>query len=338
MAFTLIDLLVVIAIIGVLIGLLLPAVQKVREAANRIKCTNNLKQLGLACHNYHDVNNWFPPGGIVRPAFSWSQSGGGDWSADNGSWLVYTLPYMEQDNIFKPLVTDGLYQNHVNVITVARNQGLLPRTLPYARCPSDDYNALAPASNYQGSMGPSCNNGPCGYDPYQIYCDPSNNGLGNWGYTASPNQAQALDGNYELRGMFTRAQGNALVNISSVPDGLTNTIMVGEGLIASNSHLISAATWNIGGWAAFDTSGASHATTLVPINYPINQNDTSYCGTDPAHNSFNWNVSWGFRSRHPGGANFLFGDGSVHYVQQSINHKLYQLLGCRNDGLPASLP
>src|SRR5438067_11611914 len=90
-AFTLIELLVVIAIIAVLIGLLLPAVQKVREAANRLKCQNNLKQLALACHSYHDANNYFPRGGTDYIA-----NNNWDGDVEKGSWHVYILPYMEQ--------------------------------------------------------------------------------------------------------------------------------------------------------------------------------------------------------------------------------------------------
>src|SRR3989442_11564049 len=101
-AFTLVELLVVIAIIAVLVGLLLPAVQKVREAANRMKCSNNLKQFALACHSYHDVNGLFPPGGYSNP-----QGWDGWYSGQKGTWVVFTLPYMEQDNLFKSLKNMG---------------------------------------------------------------------------------------------------------------------------------------------------------------------------------------------------------------------------------------
>src|SRR5438132_5998908 len=99
-AFTLIELLVVIAIIAVLIGLLLPAVQKVREAANRLKCQNNLKQLALACHMHHDTNNIIPRGGQAGDG---TDPNNADWLDDRGTWLVFTLPYMEQGNLYNKI-------------------------------------------------------------------------------------------------------------------------------------------------------------------------------------------------------------------------------------------
>jgi prepilin-type N-terminal cleavage/methylation domain-containing protein len=161
--FTLIELLVVIAIIAILVGLLLPAVQKVREAANRMKCSNHLKQLGLACHNYHDVQQSFPPGGKFASGAivgdfetNWNM----DWNADKGSWLVYTLPYMEQDNLFNKFPPLNYY-NASNLSDPGNNSvlgavalGVLPAKLPYGRCPSDDYNPDDPwVCNYMASTG-----------------------------------------------------------------------------------------------------------------------------------------------------------------------------------------
>ena len=256
--FTLIELLVVIAIIAVLVGLLLPAVQKVREAANRMKCQNNLKQIGLAMHNYHDTFQQFPPGGWLGDRY------GNDWSDDRGSWIVFTLPFMEQDNLYKSIPNlridpdahsagNGLPDNRplaqIDPICQDWNAnfanpadqcpgvvgGMLPVKLPYGRCPSDDWDIDNPQYvSYCASMGPQCAGGPCGYDPFEIYCDPSNNGLGNWGYVASDWHGNTFDPSH-VRGMFNRL--GVKLNMASVTDGLSNTLMVGEVLVGSHDQI-----------------------------------------------------------------------------------------------------
>ncbi|HMC88299.1 MAG TPA: H-X9-DG-CTERM domain-containing protein, partial [Gemmataceae bacterium] len=104
-------------------------------------------------------------------------------------------------------------------------------------------------------------------------------------------------------------------------------------LPAENAHMIY--------YPWYSLYGCQLATTIIPINYAIDEQDTSWCGASragPAHSMFNNEVAWGFRSRHSGGANFVFVDGSVHFLAQTIDHKTFQLLGCRNDGQPVSVP
>jgi prepilin-type N-terminal cleavage/methylation domain-containing protein/prepilin-type processing-associated H-X9-DG protein len=312
-AFTLIELLVVIAIIAILIGLLLPAVQKVREAAARMKCSNNLKQFGLAIHTYNDTYNRLPPSG-------------NNWANDTGSWLVQTLPYMEQGNlykVFKPTTsTDIQTANDVGVNAGNPNGDTPGFKLPYGQCPSDPGAPHQNCVNYVGSLGPQCAIGPCGFDPNQQYC---NGQAFGWGYQTSPDHGNSTSAS-DIRGLFNRL--GAKITLLSITDGTSNTIAVGESIPAQHDHLQGGDWWNY-------NSGAAHCTTIIPINYQITS--TNWCS--PADRCWNnWDVSWGFKSNHTNGANFLFADGSVHFLQQSIDHGTYQRLGCRNDGVPVSIP
>jgi prepilin-type N-terminal cleavage/methylation domain-containing protein len=328
---TLIELLVVIAIIAILIGLLLPAVQKVREAANRIKCTNNLKQLGLACQAFASDNDGrFPPGGVFNPAGlvptvleKYNQ----------GGWPVYLLPYMEQENIYRRIPNIGVpFQN---TIPDALAANVIPANLPYLRCPSDPDFLDRALINYTGNQGPQCWRGLCGpaNDIHQKYCNgdsadpPLTLGPRTYeGYTASANQGRTLDAG-QVRGLFG-TYGPA-ITFAMATDGLSNTLLFGETLPAQLQS-------RGGHWAL---AGPGRAlTTIIPINTFTTYLEADGCTADPLRYYANGNVASGFKSRHPGGAYFAVADGSVRFLKQTIDHRLYQYLGCRDDGQAVSLP
>jgi len=195
---------------------------------------------------------------------------------------------------------------------------VLPRALPSKfRCPSDYYQYdNGPFSNYVASLGPQCVDNQCGYAPFAQYCDQP-----TWGW--GPSDEDEYD-SANIRGMFCRF--STPISLSQCTDGTSQTLLLGESLPATNAHMQK-------GW--YTSYGAQLSTTIIPINYSINETDTSWCGSagaGPARSMMNNNIAWGFRSRHRGGANFTFADGSVHFLSESIDHKTFQLLGCRNDG------
>ena len=331
-AFTLVELLVVIAIIGILIALLLPAVQAAREAARRSSCSNNLKQFGLALQNYHDVYKQCP-------------TAGANWGNPQIGWQVQILAFAEQGPLFtKVQVGDKGDPNSPNPTTPVPWWDVVVNTqyaytdwqsraravqVPYARCPSDnttaainnafgdhDYWALA---SYCGSLGSqlvtsadgNCNKYTDPNPPNFHYENPG--GQSGHGNSGNPN---------EISGMFSRAGMN--IGMRNVTDGTSSTIHVGEILPGCNDH--------DRGWWFYNSMGNAHASTSVPINEMTTcagSSKITFPGCEPASN---WNLSWGFRSRHPGGAQFVFVDGSSHFISETVNYLTYQRLGGRRDG------
>ena len=316
-AFTLVELLVVIAIIGTLVGLLLPAVQAARESARRSSCSNNLKQYGLALHGHHDAMQYIPSGAPQNP-----------WGSPHMSWQAYVLPFMEQQGLATRIKFNSGQDERFRDAGGGRQVRNIQ--LKFARCPSDssirDQDGWAQTS-YSGSLGsqrtPS-NNGSC--NQYLGFAEtPAGNAdHGNaWNFT-------------NISGMFSRLVTEQKgCTFSMVSDGLSKTIFVGEILADCHDH-------REGLWS-FNGMGNAHASTVVPINTMTTCYDTQAEATArrvPNPQCFskdNWNYSWGFRSKHPGGAQFLFGDGSTRILADTIDHTTYQRLGGRKDGGAISL-
>jgi prepilin-type N-terminal cleavage/methylation domain-containing protein/prepilin-type processing-associated H-X9-DG protein len=309
-AFTLIELLVVIAIIAVLIGLLLPAVQKVREAAARIQCQNNLKQLALAAHQYHDARGAFPNG--VHPV----ETIGGRYV--NGTcWEVELLPYFEQEN----LKNRWDYTDFRNNVAGGRN-ATTAQVLKVLLCPSDplpdpvwfvDLNPQYPQYAYaRGFYGLSSYGGNAGKRSYPI-------------------------SKVTRDGIFFQ---DSRIRMADVTDGASNTFLFGERShrdpeydhFASSDGPLA----KYGKWAAVHaTEGGSLRERLlsapVPINYQV---PPTHVPGDGALD----NRLCAYGSSHPGGANFAFVDGSVRFVSQSIPLATLQALSTRAGGEVVNIP
>ena len=303
--FTLVELLVVIAIIGILVALLLPAIQAAREAARRTQCNNNLKQLGVALQNYHDTHKRFAIGTRQQDP----NSGGGDiWNAGihrKGSVLVKLLPFIESRGLYDPIQQNGDVEAQLEPPSVTPT----PQMAPF-RCPSDPYeNTASPPSSYAMSLGAQTMPGrTCNDYPGNLF----GNGPAGHGSTENGN---------EISGVFSRYSWAA--RLADVTDGTATTIAIGEIRAICGDH-------HQGGWK---NANALWTATTSPINYPTCPNELGgFSGTDGCNANGNWQTSQGFKSKHPGGAQFLFCDGSVHFLSESIEYRTYQALGDRRDG------
>lgn len=313
--FTLIELLVVIAIIAVLIALLLPAVQQAREAARRSQCKNNLKQLGLALHNYHDTNRIFPSG-------SYCALGGYSYCHN---WMENLLPFIDQANAYNQI---SFTTSPTTTANAAVLNGL---SIPMLYCPSDPDAGLlhnqvlsyTPGGPGTTSMGQSYS--PSG-EPlaFETVCripklTPNINCIqGNGGSCRDLSGSAGFDGynNFGAPGMFSG--GCRAWRISDCTDGTSNTFLMGESLPVYTIYLRYFCTvFNV-------------ASTNTPPNYFKASGCAKVLSGNASGSCADGMI--GFNSMHVGGVHMTMADGSVRFVSENINYTNWNALGNRNDG------
>jgi prepilin-type N-terminal cleavage/methylation domain-containing protein/prepilin-type processing-associated H-X9-DG protein len=311
-AFTLIELLVVIAIIAILIGLLLPAVQKVREAAARLKCSNNLKQWGIALHSYHDANGKFPPAGRDYAWCTATAAGPAHNAALNVSGLVLLLPYVEQESIFRMYNPAVASQNYRTTGSLAGGNGAInpnnaaigTMKLPIIRCPSDPGPEELP---YSAAGHYTVDNTKSNLIGIKTNYDFS---VQYWAWDCN----QWSRTNPNVRRMFGE---NSDSRMASVTDGTSNTVAMGETTLDNSNGTCPA--WAYRGWVMIgvDIAPDRHGGGLnVWTSNWTNPPDPKRAAARPGKvGSWSW-----AGSLHTGGANFVFADGSVRFVRESTSN------------------
>lgn len=298
------ELLIVVGIISLLLGLTIPAIQRVREAANRMRCASQMKQIALACHHYHtdrqrlpysQLGNEYAPAGPDNPL----------WGPDSQSWswLAKLLPYVEQQQIYQV----GDIPNRT-----LRRSGVAGSRIPLFLCPSDIALNAPPRrdagnlqdfavghANYKGVSGSNW-----GYDGTQDL----------WFRTPYRNQGTngSFDGKMEGDGILCRNDHVRKPRFEGIHDGLSNTFLIGEDVPAKNR------------WVSWPYANNAHGTCAIPPNLDF-------------PNTLSWYYTWSFRSRHPGGLQFSMADGSVHFIRSNIALYVYRALATKSGGESVSL-
>jgi len=303
-AFTLIELLVVIAIIAILVSLLLPAVQQAREAARRSQCRNNLKQIGLALHNYHGLYNVFPPGASGGATISAGAGGICTWDkhvADTrrAPWTVAILPALEESARYNEFRLEEDFPVFPRVSSWAggstANYAAWEKRVNVYKCPSDVNFPNGITSSYKGVSGGG--NSP--------FCRSSG----------------------DHRRLFNRSGilfHNSSIRFRDITDGTSNVFLAGEWIYQLSP--LEHSTYGMG-WASADYDAdlaSAFPGNTGPTSYPMNTP-----GLVPGHDAAGY-----FGSSHVGGVHFLLCDGSVQFMSQNMDLTTYQNLGARNDASP----
>jgi prepilin-type N-terminal cleavage/methylation domain-containing protein len=332
LGFTLIELLVVIAIIGILISLLLPAVQKIREAAARMSCSNNLHQIGLAMHNFHDSNGKLPPA-VGKNGCCW------------GTWMVAILPYMEQNNLASGYVNFGgldwtgpRYNGGVNAaVTNTRLKSFTcPSDTPQSKGTTTEHNYVVNAGNsnfYQTATPIGCTPGTAGCvtflgAPFGYYNNSAINSTGfgwdstlPWGPGASPVAGPQPN--------IANGTMGAQFSLPQISDGTSNTLLASETIQGSAGDYRGFTWW--GGAAGFTTY-------LTPNSTLPDVMEGGGCGTNPPNPPCTSTSTLAFprmvaaRSRHLNGVLAAMCDGSVHFVNNSVSFPVWNAMGSSQGG------